>query len=66
MLGIVGAVGAFGGFLIPITFAAPWVTDPVSAVKSAFLIFTAFYAVCLAVTWLVYVRKSSAMGKAGV
>jgi NNP family nitrate/nitrite transporter-like MFS transporter len=66
VLGIVGAVGAFGGFLIPITFAAPWVTDPVSAVKNAFLIFTAFYAVCLAVTWLVYVRTSSTMGKAGV
>lgn len=66
VLGIVGAVGAFGGFLIPMTFGAPWVADPVAAVKSAFLIFTGFYAVCLAVTWLVYVRKSSVMGKAGV
>lgn len=66
VLGIVGAVGAFGGFLIPITFGAPWVAEPVQAVKSAFLIFTGFYVVCLAVTWLVYVRKSSVMGSHGV
>ena len=65
-LGIIGAVGAMGGFLIPITFGSPWVTDPVAAVKTAFLIFAAFYVVCLAVTWLVYVRKTSVMGKAGV
>ena len=34
VLGIVSAVGAFGGFLIPITFGSPWVSDPVSAVKT--------------------------------
>src|SRR5689334_23070487 len=27
VLGIVGAVGALGGFLIPITFSSPWVSD---------------------------------------
>lgn len=66
VLGIVGAVGAFGGFLIPITFGAPWVADPVAAVKNAFLIFATFYVICLAVTWLVYLRKSTVMGKANV
>lgn len=65
-LGVVGAVGALGGFLIPITFGSPWVTDPVANCKTAFLIFTAFYALCLTVTYVAYVSKRSAMGRAGV
>ncbi len=66
VLGIVGAVGALGGFLIPITFSSPWVSDPVQATKSAFLVFGLFYVVCLAVTWAFYLRPSSAMAKARV
>jgi NNP family nitrate/nitrite transporter-like MFS transporter len=56
-VGIIGAVGAIGGFLIPITFGSPWVTDPLSATKTAFIVFTAFYVVCAAVTYFVYLRK---------
>ncbi|WP_183100021.1 MFS transporter [Nocardioides pelophilus] len=56
-VGIIGAVGAMGGFLIPITFGSPWITDPLSATKTAFMVFTAFYVVCAAVTFLVYLRK---------
>lgn len=66
VLGIVSAMGAFGGFLIPITFGSPWVTDPVSAVKTAFVVFTLFYGVCLAVTWAFYLRRSAPMAQAGV
>jgi NNP family nitrate/nitrite transporter-like MFS transporter len=66
VLGIVGAVGALGGFLIPITFSSPWVSDPVAATHSAFVIFTGFYVVCLVVTWAVYLRKGAPMAKAGV
>jgi nitrate/nitrite transporter NarK len=66
VLGLVGAVGAMGGFLIPITFGAPWVTDPVAATKSAFMVFAAFYAVCLAVTWAVYLRKGAPLSKVHV
>ena len=40
VIGIAGAIGALGGFLIPITFGSPWVEDPVEACKSAFVIFT--------------------------
>jgi len=58
VIGIAGAIGALGGFLIPITFGAPWIDNPVDAVKSAFAVFTAFYVVCLAVTWFVYTRTS--------
>ncbi|HET6167684.1 MAG TPA: nitrate/nitrite transporter [Marmoricola sp.] len=62
-LGIVSAVGAFGGFLIPITFGSPWVSDPVSAVKTAFLVFTVFYVICGVVTWAFYLRPTSEMAK---
>ena len=56
-IGVIGAVGAIGGFLIPMAFSAPWVADPMSATKGAFLVFTAFYVVCGAVTWAVYLRR---------
>jgi len=66
VIGIAGAIGALGGFLIPITFGSPWVTDPVEACKVAFLIFAGFYVVCLAVTYAFYIRKTSVMAKARV
>lgn len=59
-VGIIGAVGAIGGFLIPITFGSPWVTDPLAATKTAFVVFTCFYVVCTLVTWAVFLRKPSA------
>lgn len=65
-LGIVGAVGALGGFLIPLAFAAPWIGDPVEAVRSALLVFAGFYVVCCAVTYAVYLRPGTLMGEAGV
>ena len=66
VIGFAGAVGALGGFLIPITFSAPWVDSPVDAVRSAFMIFAGFYVVCLAVTWSFYLRPSAQMAKAKV
>lgn len=66
VLGIVGAIGAIGGFLIPMTFGAPWIDDPVAAVRSAFAVFAGFYVVCLLVTWAVYLRPGSAMSRARV
>ncbi len=56
-VGIIGAVGAIGGFLIPITFGSPWVTDPLSATKTAFLVFAGFYVICASVTFWFYLRK---------
>ncbi len=64
VIGIAGAIGALGGFLIPITFGAPWVDDPVEAVKTAFGIFAGFYVICLATTWFFYTRKTFLMAKA--
>lgn len=64
VIGIAGAVGAIGGFLIPLTFGSPWVTDPVEAVKIAFGVFTGFYVVCLATTWFFYTRRVTIAGRA--
>lgn len=66
VIGIASAVGAIGGFLIPLAFGAPWIDNPVEAVKTAFAVFTGFYVVCLAITWGVYVRKASVAKVAGL
>jgi len=66
VIGIASAVGAVGGFLIPLAFGAPWIDDPVDAVRTSFLVFAAFYVVCLATTWAVYVRKASVARVAGL
>ncbi|MFS3126910.1 MFS transporter [Nocardioides sp. Bht2] len=58
VIGIAGAVGAMGGFLIPMSFGAPWVDDPASAARGAFAVFGGYYVVCLAITWFVYTRRS--------
>jgi NNP family nitrate/nitrite transporter-like MFS transporter len=60
-LGVIGAVGAIGGFLIPMAFAAPWVDDPLAATKGAFTVFTAYYLVCAALTWVAYLRRPRAV-----
>ncbi len=62
-LGFAGAVGALGGFLIPLTFGAPWVDDPTQALRSAFATFVAYYALCALVTWFVYLRRSVLTGR---
>ncbi len=56
-VGIIGAVGAIGGFLIPITFNSPWVSEPLAATRSAFAVFAGFYVLCAVVTWAVYCRR---------
>jgi NNP family nitrate/nitrite transporter-like MFS transporter len=58
VIGIAGAVGALGGFLIPMTFGAPWVADPAAAMQGAFWVFAAFYGACVLVTWFVFLRRS--------
>ena len=68
-LGVIGAVGALGGFLIPIAFSSPWVADPLAATKGAFVVFTSFYVVCALVTFTVYLRtpvKARELAVAGV
>ncbi len=66
VIGIASAVGALGGFLIPLSFGAPWIENPVDAVQTSFAVFTGFYVVCLAITWAVYVRKAGVAKVAGL
>jgi NNP family nitrate/nitrite transporter-like MFS transporter len=56
IIGLSGAVGALGGFAIPLTFGAPWVHDPAMSCKAAFAVFAGFYLICLVVPWLRYLR----------
>jgi NNP family nitrate/nitrite transporter-like MFS transporter len=70
-IGVIGAVGAMGGFLVPLAFSAPWVGDPMSAAKGAFVVFTGFYMVCSVVTWCVYLRRpgevrATSLAEAGI
>ena len=53
-IGIAAGIGAYGGFIVPRVFANS-ITDFGSLVP-ALVVFIAFYAVCAAVTWAVYVR----------
>jgi NNP family nitrate/nitrite transporter-like MFS transporter len=62
-LGIIGAVGAFGGFVIPISFNSPWVATPLAATKTAFELFTGLYLLCALVCTAAYLRPRKAAGR---
>jgi len=85
VIGIAGAIGAFGGFLIQVVLrqANLPVANLVKAAKTpalkvkvaaahadwsipALRVFLAFYVVFALTTWLVYMRKSSELGSAGI
>ena len=59
LIGIAGAVGAFGGVLVNLAFRQSFLTT--GSGDGAYLAFIAFYAVCVAVTWAVYLRPSARM-----
>jgi NNP family nitrate/nitrite transporter-like MFS transporter len=54
LIGIAGAVGAFGGVLVNIAFRQSFLTYRTG--DGAYIAFIAFYALCFALTWLVYLR----------
>jgi MFS transporter, NNP family, nitrate/nitrite transporter len=57
-LGIVGAIGACGGYLIPSGFGKSIAIT--GGPQLALVIYLAFYAICLAMTWRFYLRKGPA------
>ncbi|WP_369259727.1 nitrate/nitrite transporter [Geodermatophilus amargosae] len=57
LIGIAGAVGAFGGVLVNLAFRQSFLTT--GSGDAAYLVFIAFYAVCVAVTWAVYLRPGA-------
>jgi MFS transporter, NNP family, nitrate/nitrite transporter len=56
LIGIAGAVGAFGGVLVNVAFRQSFLAYKTGT--AAYLAFIAFYALCVAVTWVVYLRPS--------
>ncbi|ATW48748.1 nitrate/nitrite transporter [Streptomyces peucetius] len=54
-MGLIGAVGAVGGLAINLAFRQSFQTAGTGT--AAFVSFLAFYAVCSAVTWAVYLRR---------
>jgi NNP family nitrate/nitrite transporter-like MFS transporter len=57
LIGIAGAIGAFGGVLVNLSFRQSFMTTGTG--DSAYLVFIAFYLVCVAVTWVVYLRPKA-------
>jgi len=55
-LGFIGAIGACGGYLIPSGFGKSIAIT--GGPQLALLIYLGFYAVCLALTWFYYLRRS--------
>jgi NNP family nitrate/nitrite transporter-like MFS transporter len=56
LIGIAGAVGAFGGVLVNLAFRQSFLTYKTG--DGAYLAFIAFYALCFVVTWAVYLRRT--------
>src|SRR5699024_6712351 len=63
-IGIAGAVGAFGGFLIPRGFAAS--TSMTGSLVPALWAFIGMYAVMALVAWAVYRRPGAALASARI
>jgi NNP family nitrate/nitrite transporter-like MFS transporter len=56
-MGLIGAVGALGGVGINLAFRQSFLSY--GSGTGAFVAFLAFYAVCFAVTWAVYLRRTT-------
>jgi MFS transporter, NNP family, nitrate/nitrite transporter len=57
LIGIAGAVGAFGGVLVNLAFRQSFLST--GSGDGAYIAFIAFYAVCVVVTWAVYLRPGN-------
>jgi len=57
VIGIAGAIGAFGGVLVNLAFRQSFLAYKTA--DAAYVTFIAFYALCVLVTWAVYLRSSS-------
>ena len=59
-LGLVSAIGAYGGFLVP--RALGWSMTHTGGITAALEGFVGFYVVCLALTWFCYLRRRTLTG----
>lgn len=62
-MGLIGAVGGLGGVGINLAFRQSFLSS--GSGTGAFVAFLAFYAVCIVVTWAVYLRRPAVGGAAG-
>jgi NNP family nitrate/nitrite transporter-like MFS transporter len=60
-MGLIGAVGALGGVGINMAFRQSFLSN--GSGTGAFVVFLAFYALCFAVTWVVYLRSPAVKGE---
>ena len=56
LIGLAGAVGAFGGVLVNLAFRQSFLST--GEANAAYIGFIAFYVVCFVLTWFVYLRRS--------
>jgi NNP family nitrate/nitrite transporter-like MFS transporter len=56
VIGIAGAIGAFGGVLVNVAFRQSFLSTGTG--NTAYAVFISYYVLCAAVTWLVYLRAS--------
>jgi NNP family nitrate/nitrite transporter-like MFS transporter len=59
VIGIAGAIGAFGGVLVNLVFRQSFLST--GNANAAYIAFIAFYGVCVVVTWAVYLRGKAAV-----
>jgi NNP family nitrate/nitrite transporter-like MFS transporter len=59
LIGIAGAVGAFGGVGINVVLRTSY-AGPAKSATTAFWVFLVFYLICVVVTWAAYVRRRDA------
>jgi NNP family nitrate/nitrite transporter-like MFS transporter len=59
VIGIAGAIGAFGGVLVNLAFRQSFLST--GSGDGAYIAFIAFYVVCVVVTWAVYLRPGTRM-----
>ncbi|MFF5081765.1 nitrate/nitrite transporter [Actinoplanes sp. NPDC000266] len=57
VIGIAGAIGAFGGVLVNLAFRQSFLST--KEADAAYIAFIAFYAICVLVTWAVYLRPKT-------
>jgi MFS transporter, NNP family, nitrate/nitrite transporter len=59
VIGFAGAIGAYGGFLIPQAYK--YSTSSFGDPQVALIAFIAFYVTCIAMTWYFYSRRNAEM-----
>ncbi|QWC86290.1 MFS transporter [Nocardioidaceae bacterium] len=63
-IGIISAIGAYGGFIVPRTYG--WSDGAFDSIVPALYLYVGLYAVMCAVTWVFYLRRGATMAQAGV